>query len=203
VRSSTRTDTAYSQQYGASLAYNGAELRGELMLIAGNFNLSPDEFRERGYSAYLEYAATQHLAFGVSSLVTSAQKDYISQEALVRHAHGIFGRYVPVKPLVLLTEADLLANASAGQSTNMGYVGMLQADTEFVQGLHVMATGELLKTPAANSSVGPSFGVWGSLVWFFLPHFDTRVDLIWQTAPSPTGPSSQTTTLLAQLHAFL
>jgi hypothetical protein len=204
VRSSTRTDTNVGQQYGAALAYNGAELRGEIMLIAGNFNLSPDEFRERGYSGFLEYAPTQHLAFGVSSLVTSAQKDYQTQQALVRHAHGIFGRYAPVKPLVLLAEADLLADASEGQPTSTGYVGLLQADTEFVQGLHVMASTEFLKKPSPSAEgVGPSFGLWGSVVWFFLPHFDTRIDLIWQNAPSSNGASLQTTTLLAQLHAFL
>ena len=48
VRATTRTDTNSSQQHGVSLAYNGAELRGEVMLIAGNFQVSPDAYRERG-----------------------------------------------------------------------------------------------------------------------------------------------------------
>jgi len=39
-------------------------------------------------------------------------------------------------------------------------------------------------------------------VWFFLPHFDWRVDLIWQTSPTSTS-NVETTTLLMQLHAFL
>jgi hypothetical protein len=199
VRAATRTDIAVSQQHGVSLAYNGADLRGEIMLIAGNFQLAPDEFRERGYSGYLEYAASPHLAFGVSSLVARASKDYISQQSLVRHAHGAFGRYNPVKPLVLLAEADLLAEAPEGGSTGTGFVGMLQADVEPTQGLHLMATGEALNAPAG---FGTAAGVWGSAVWFFLPHFDWRVDLIWQTAPTSSS-NVETTTLLMQLHAFL
>jgi hypothetical protein len=166
VRSMTRTDTAYSQQHGASLAYTGAELRGEIMLIAGNFQVAPDAFRERGYSGYIEYAASQRLAFGVSSLVARASKDLSSQQSLVRHAHGAFGRYNPVKPLVLLAEMDLLATAPEGQPTKTGMVGMLQADAEVTQGLHVMATGEALKAPG---DYGTSAGLWGSVVWFFLP----------------------------------
>jgi hypothetical protein len=198
VRSSTRTDTAVSQQHGASLAYNGPELRGEIMLIAGNFQMAPDVFRERGYSGYLEYATSPRLAFGVSSLVARAEKDFISQQALVRHAHGVFGRYTPVKPLVLLAEADMLAEAAQG-ATNTGFVGMLQADAEFIQGLHVIATTEAWKPP---TGFGTSTELWGSLVWFFLPHFDTRLDVVWQSTPTPNA-TVETTMLLAQLHAFL
>jgi len=201
VRSSTRTDINVSQQHGLSLAYNGADLRGEIMLIAGNFQVAPDQFRERGYSGYLEYAASQRLAFGVSSLVARSSKDRISQLPLVRHAHGVFARYNPVKPLVLLAEADLLAEASEGAPTGTGFVGMLQADVEVTQGLHLMATGEAWKPP---TGFGTLVGAWGSLVWFFLPHFDTRLDLVWQSSPRPAPQSAaETTMLLAQLHAFL
>jgi hypothetical protein len=200
VRSTTRTDTNSNQQHGVSLAYNGAELRGEVMLIAGNFQVSPDAFRERGYSGYLEYAASQKVAFGVSSLVASSQKDIVSQRGLVRHAHGVFGRYTPVKPLVLLVEADLLVQAPEGATTGTGFVDMLQADVQVTQGLHFIATAETWKHPDAY---GTSMGVWGSLVWFFLPHFDTRLDAIWQTAPISPTTSVDTTMLLAQLHAFL
>jgi len=199
VRSSTRTDIAWSQQHGVSLAYNGADLHGEVMLIAGNFQLAPDAFRERGYSGYVEYAASPHLAFGVSSLVTRAEKDYVSQQSLVRHAHGVFGRYNPVKPLVLLAEANLLADAAEGAATSTGFVGMLQADAEVIQGLHLNATGEALK---GSGDYGTKTGIWGSVVWFFLPHFDTRVDVIWQSAPTSFS-TVETTMLLAQLHAFL
>jgi hypothetical protein len=201
VRAATRTDINESQQHGVSLAYNGADLRGEIMLIAGNFQLAPDAYRERGYSGYLEYAAMPHLVFGVSSLVARAEKDYVSGQSLVRHAHGVFARYRPVKPLVLLAEADILAAAAQGAATNTGYVGMLQADVEVTQGLHILGTGEALKTPG---DFGTSAGIWGSLVWFFLPHFETRLDLMWHTSPRPDAqPAAEATTLLAQLHVFL
>jgi hypothetical protein len=200
VRSSTRTDTNIGGQHGVSLAYNGPDLRGEMMLIAGNFQMAPDAFRERGYCGYLEYAATPHLAFGASSLVARAEKDYLSEQSLIRQAHGIFGRYSPLRPLVLLAEADLLANAPEGAGTSAGFVGMLQADAEVTQGLHLMATGEAWKQPAG---FGTSGEVWGSVVWFFLPHLDTRLDLIWQSSPRPSLSPIETTTLLAQLHAFL
>ena len=141
------------------------------------------------------------IILGVSSLVARAEKDRVSQKSLVRHAHGIFGRYRPVKPLVLLAEADLLAEAAEDAATGTGFVGMLQADAEVTQGLHLMATGEALKTP---TDFGTSTEIWGSVVWFFLPHFDTRVDVIWQSSPRPAPSSAvETTMLLAQLHAFL
>jgi hypothetical protein len=201
VRAATRTDIAVSQQHGVSLAYTGADLRGEIMLIAGNFQIAPDAFRERGYSGYVEYAASAHLAFGVSSLVARSAKDAVSYKPLVRHAHGVFGRYNPVKPLVLLAEANLLADAAEGAATSTGSVAMLQADVEVTQGLHFLATGEALKRPA---DFGTSTGLWGSVAWFFLPHFDTRIDLMWQSSPRPAPLSTvETTTLLMQLHAFL
>jgi hypothetical protein len=76
---------------------------------------------------------------------------------------------------------------------------MLQADAEVTQGLHLMATGEAWKAP---TGIGTSTGVWGSVMWFFLPHFDTRLDLMWQSSPTSSS-TVETTTLLAQLHAFL
>jgi hypothetical protein len=201
IRATTRTDINESQQHGVALAYNGTDLRGEIMLIAGNFQLAPDVFRERGYSGLLEYAASPHAAFGVSSLVARAEKDYLSGQSLVRHAHGLFGRYTPVRPLVFLAEADLLATAPGNAPTSTGFVGMLQADVEVTQGLHLIGTGEAWKAP---DSYGTSAGLWGSVAWFFLPHFDTRLDVIWQSSPSPPpSPTSESTTLLAQLHLFL
>ena len=201
VRSSTRTDINESQQHGVALAYNGTDLRGEIMLIAGNFQLAPDVFRERGYSGALEYAASPHAAFGVSSLVARAEKDYLSEQSLVRHAHGVFGRYTPARPLVLLAEADLLAAAPQGNPTSTGFVGMLQADVEVTQGLHLIGTGEALKAPG---DYGTSAELWGSVVWFFLPHFDTRIDVFWQSSPRRApSPTAESTTLLAQLHVFL
>ncbi|HEX3854150.1 MAG TPA: hypothetical protein VHW01_24470, partial [Polyangiaceae bacterium] len=70
VRQSTRTDRESAQQDGVALAYNGEKLRGEAMGIAGNYQVRPDKFRERGYSLYLEYMTGTRTAIGLSSLVT-------------------------------------------------------------------------------------------------------------------------------------
>jgi len=77
VRASTRTDINASQQHGLSLAYTGDKVRAEVMGILGNFQISPDEVRERGYSGTIEYAPSGRAAVGASSLVTHAATDLI------------------------------------------------------------------------------------------------------------------------------
>ena len=108
VRRDTQTDINAAQQHGASVAYNSEKIRAEFMGILGNFQLSPDAYRERGYSAYFEYVPAEKLAVGVSSLLTHAGQAISSPaNAVWRHAHGIFGRYSPTKMLVLSAEADI------------------------------------------------------------------------------------------------
>jgi len=46
----------------AALSMSQEKLRGELMAIAGNYQVRPDAYRERGYSGYLEFAPTNTLA---------------------------------------------------------------------------------------------------------------------------------------------
>jgi hypothetical protein len=55
VRDATRTDRESDQQHGVAVAYHEGKLRGEVMAIAGNYQLRPDDFRERGYSLSAEY----------------------------------------------------------------------------------------------------------------------------------------------------
>jgi hypothetical protein len=196
TRTATRTDINVSQQHGVALAYNGTGWRGEVMVIAGNFQVSPAEYRERGYSAMFEYAAGQQLGLGVSSLITTAGRNLFSpQVPMTRHAHGGFMRFAPAKPIVLLAELDFVAHAPSGSPTVAGTVGMFQADAEPTQGLHFMITAETFTEPGGQASAS---AFWGSAVWFLGPHFDIRVDAIRQTWPS-TG----ITTMLAQIHAFL
>ena len=204
IRSTTRTDINAAQQEGVSLAWNTAGWRGEVMAIAGNFQINPDEFRERGYSGYVEWDPTTKVAVGASSLITHANNDPRLQTALFRHAHGLFGRFSPVKPLVLMAEGDVLLFSQPPAGKNgainaLGYASALQADLEPVQGLHVMATGEIMNQ-AADSGV--SFGGWATIAWFFAPHADLRADAIRQSLPA--GPSRMgITSLIAQLHVFL
>ena len=104
--SGVRDDINQGQETGLSLAYNGEKLRGEAMAIVANYQVSPDAFRERGYSAYLEWAANERLAVGASSLVTHAAQDVYLEKPLWRQAHGLFGRWSPWEPLAVLAEVD-------------------------------------------------------------------------------------------------
>jgi len=201
VREATRTDRESDQQHGVSLAFQGDWLRGEIMGIAGNYQINPDRFRERGYSLYLEALASNWAALGVSSLVTRADEDrlLLDGQGMTRQAHGAFARLAPLPKLALLLEADGLLRSR----NTAGYAAFLQADYEVVQGLHFMLTGEALDEgkidePGVESITGagkPRFGGWASVDWFFLPHLEMRVDgLKRQDEPF---------TLLAQLHVYL
>jgi hypothetical protein len=204
VRSETRTDRESAQQHGVALAYTGEWLRGEVMAILGNYQLHPDELRERGYSGYVEAHAARGVDIGVSSLVTHAAADFQSLETdATRHAHGVFARLVPWAPLAVLAEADLLWRSHH----DAGYVGFTRVDYEIVQGLHLGVTGEILDagyrdtgdpyntTPLAPGFGRPRLGGWLTVDWFFLPQLEARLDGVLR--------QSDRFTLLAQLHAFL
>lgn len=192
VRTATNTDREHSQEHGVALDYYQGPFRAELMGIAGNFQISPDRFRERGYSLYGEYLLSRGVAVGVSSLITHAEADYTLGGAAppnTRQAHGLTGRIVPVAPLALLIEGDALLSTAA----SAGYVGMLQADYEVIQGLHLMGTGEIqdtgkLNAPGAGVSPGAGenqLGGWLSVNWFFFTHFDVRVDMVFRQSTAP------------------
>ena len=196
VRTATRSDINVSQQHGVALAYNGPNWRAELMAIAGNFQVGPAEYRERGYCGMLEYAADTNLGLGISSLVTIAGRNlFFPQVPMTRHAHGGFIRYAPSKMFVIMAELDLLAYAPSGSPQQGGTVGMFQVDFEPTQGLHLIATGETWSEPGGQGSASE---IWGSVAWFLGPHFDIRLDAVRQTFPNLAN-----TTLLAQIHAFL
>lgn len=205
VRDQTHTDRESDQQHGVAISYSGTKLRGEILGIAGNYQLAPDEFRDRGYAGFAEYFLDTKLAVGVSSLITVAQADRFTlrEEPVTRQAHGVLARWSPVRPLVMLLEADALLVTER----TPGYVGMLQVDVEVVQGLHVIATGEVLdagkddrplrgRAAAAAPGVGePKLGGWAGVNWFFLPHLDVRVEAL--------ARQEDPLTLLAQFHAYL
>jgi hypothetical protein len=206
VRTLTRTDIDQTQQYGVALSVSDEKLRMELMGIAGNFQIRPDEFRERGYSAYAEYAPMTTLAVGVSSSVTRATRDPEFLVTDYRYANGVFARYSPVQPLVFLAEADSVYQSLTWNGHRGGYAAFAQADYEPTQGFHVMLTGEAMN--GGTSGEPPSFDGWLSGVWFFLPHMDLRLDAIYSSTGNPPGPTSPAshlgaTTWLAQFHVFL
>jgi hypothetical protein len=204
VRDSTRTDRESDQQHGASVAYSGDFLRGELLLIAGNYQLNPDALRERGYSMYAEVQPVSWAAVGVSSLVTRADADFETLDRdVTRQAHGIFGRVNPFKPLVIFVEADALLKTRR----DLGYVGLLQLDYELIQGLHAGAAGEILdsgfqdtgdpfNTLRKAAGFGrPRLGGWLTVDWYFLPQLEARFDVVRR--------QNDPLMLFAQLHAYL
>jgi hypothetical protein len=202
VRSATRTDRESAQQHGISLNYTAETFRFELMGIAGNYQINPDEFRERGYSGYFEYFIGTKTVVGASSLVTVAKNDRLVQDKLsmTRMAHGVILRSVVGESTVVSAEIDALLRSRF----ETGYVGFLQVDYEAVQGLHFMLTGEMLDeghskavdAPARTAGAGkPRVGGWASASWWFLPHFDVRLDAIKRTA--------EDVSILAQLHCYL
>jgi hypothetical protein len=200
VRQATRTDLNDTQQHGIAIAARGHGFRGELMGIAGNYQASPDAFRERGYSGYVEYSPVSHWAFGVSSLVTHAAEDVYLRAATTRQAHGVIVRGAPIQALAILGEADLTFLSPAGQSTWTGLATMLQADLEPWQGLHFVGTGETWATGQPGG--GTAWSGWGSVAWFFIKHFDARFDYVHSSLVQ--GPTRiPVDSLLLQLHAFL
>lgn len=200
IRKATRTDINDGQQHGVAAAYAGESIRGELMAIAGNFQLNPDDFRERGYAGYVEWTPAQRLAFGLESLTTTTLLDIRDGVTTLRQAHGGYVRAAPWQPLVLALEGAALVKSPAGASTVLGYVGSLQGDFEIVQGLHGIVMGEILNDGSLGSK--PGLGGWLSAAWFFAPHADFRVDSIVRN--EPTLDSSVTSvSLLMQLHAYL
>ena len=198
VRRETRTDINTGQQHGVAFAYSGDTIRGEVMGILGNFQVHPDAYRDRGAVGYLEYTINPHYTVGVNGLFSTALLDTVTRTTRQRGAAGIFGRGSPVLPLVLMAEADMLISAPALAKVSLGMVGMLQADYEPRQGIHILGTGEI-----QVDTSGASAGGWLGAAWFFLPHADVRVDGIVQSVAAPSGPRALVTSFLGQLHFFL
>lgn len=205
VRQATNTDRESSQQHGVAFAYVGEKLRGEVMGIAGNYQLNPDKFRDRGYSGYLEYQTAESTSLGISSLYTFSKADRIGLTDLktMRQVHGLMARQGFGEKAALLAEVDAMITSRR----ELGYVGFVQLDTEFFQGVHFLLTGEMLDqgvekvgagvpVPARIAGAGkPAVGGWFSVAWFVYSHFDVRFDAI-----KRTGEDVQ---LLAQLHVYL
>lgn len=200
VRAATRTDLNAQQSTGVALFYNSRKWRAEVMGIAGNYQVRPDAFRERGYSLYAAYAPSTTLELGVSSLFTTAKADVITLGPRTRLAEGAFARWAPHPKLVVMAEADLLLDRQDGASAT-GFVSTAILDYEPVQGLHLQAIGEQCDDDLGDSA-GSTISGTGAAQWFFLPHADLRLDAgygtVWCTpgvAPSPFG--------LVQAHFFL
>ena len=201
VRSETATDRESDQEHGAALNMNFDAWRFEAMAIAGNYQLNPDKLRKRGYSAYAELNAWNGGVLGISSLVTHAGADMLNPGPIAdtRQAHGVFTRASLGHELVLMAEADLLLHTQ----TKPGYVGFAQLDFEALSGFHLLGTGEVLDTgypkvtddPRTPGIGKPKLGGWLSAQWFFVSHFDFRLDAIVRR--------NEPFQLLGQIHVYL
>jgi hypothetical protein len=201
ARSQTSTDINDDQQFGAALALTHDRLRGELMGIVGNFQLRPDDYRERGYSAVLEWFPFEGLGVGMSSLITHRELDPGTFAETWRHVHGAFARFAtPWEPLVLQGEWDYVLSSSRDQYHRRGNTAFLQADLEFAQGMHALVTVEGSKVGSRRRFWG--HGAWLSYWWFVVPRVDLRLDGIYQTVGSVAG-DSNTLTVLLQGHVRL
>jgi hypothetical protein len=206
VRTETRTDINDLQEHGVAFAYNSTRVRAELMGILGNYQISPDANRQRGYSASVEIVPKSGYAVGASSLVTHVAEDIRLKVANLRQAHGLFVRASPVESLVILGEGDLVLNAPSGSASSTGFASMLQGDVEPLQGLHLILTGETW-TPGTPATPGmpatkSSYGGWAALDWFCLRQFDLRFDFMWRSMAF--GPDMlDATAVLVQAHLYL
>ena len=174
VRDATRTNSNDQQQAGVSAVYTAKKWRAELMAIAGNLQVRPDAFRERGYSLYASRAISKTFEVGVSSLLTVAEADVDTLAPRTRQAHGVSTRAAPVQSVAMLAEVDLLVDDSSG-TRSMGVAGVGIVDWEPVQGLHVMGIGQYCD-PDVTSAESPAWTGGGAVQWFFLPRVDIRID---------------------------
>jgi hypothetical protein len=201
ARDLTRTSINDDQQYGLALAATSTHWRGEVMAIVGNFQLRPDDYRERGYSAFIEFNPHESLGLGASSLITHRQRDTRNLQETWRHTHGVFGRWATGwEPLVLQTEWDYVFVSSRDEFYRRGPVSFLQADLEPTQGVHFLATAEANKVGSLRRFWG--YGGWLSYWWFFAPHADVRLDAMYQSLGS-VGGRYGVYTLLLQGHLSL
>ncbi len=201
AKSQSRTTINDDQQYGVSAFYGTETFRAELMGIIGNFQLRPDDYRERGYSGYAEWLATPRLGLGVSSLLTHRDRDTRTLQETWRHTHGVFGRWATDwDPLVVQSEWNYVLVSSKDEFHRKGLVSFTQLDLEPTKGLHLLATAELSKVGSQKRYWG--YGGWLSFWWFFMPHADVRLDTIYQSQGSLAG-RYDTLTFLLQWHVSL
>ena len=202
IRTATRTNIDDNQQHGVAFSYSGGNLRAELMAILGNFQIHPDDYRERGYSGYVEWAPVTSLAAGLSSRIAHVSLDPDTLTPMWRHAHGLFARWAsPWKPLVLLGEVDYILDSAKDQPRAAGTQGMLQLDIEPWQGIHYQLLGEA--GDFGPRGVGASYSGWASFDWFFFSHMDVRVDGVFESVAIPGGNHTNAELLLAQYHLYL
>jgi len=200
VRTETDTNIDSQQEWGAALFHEEEKYRAEIMAIAGNYQVSPDAYRQRGYAGYFEYAVAPRLQLGVSSQLTYAKLDLDAGVSAFRGAHGPMLRWSPAESLAILVEGDLLHTVVNSSVTAAGLAGMAQLDWEVIRGLHGIVTTESYRPPFVQS--GWFYRDWLSVAWFAYPHIDFRVDSYWSSEVY-TSQRIDSIAALGQVHVSL
>jgi hypothetical protein len=200
VRNNTQTDINYSQQSGLSVAFDNGHVRTEVLAIVGNLNLTPDAYRQRGFSGLVEVPVADRASVGFSALLTRAELSTTAPSPTLRQVYGPFARWAPIEPVVLLVEADVFINNALGSGVlQTNAASWLQVDWEPLQGLHFAPALETLTTYGVP---GTAVGTWLTIDWFCLPHTDIRLDGLYRYQPTSTS-GTDTFSFLVQLHVFL
>lgn len=188
VRLDTGTNIDYQQQMGAAFFHETEKYRMEVMAIAGNYQIAPDDYRQRGYAGYLEYSLQPGMQLGFSSMVTYSKLDPGTlKNSAFTGAHGPMFRWSPIDNVAILSELDLTHFSASQTLTQYGLVGISQIDWEMVRGLHAMVTGEIYHPAQLDDPQGHHFNNrdWFTLAWFMYPHIDLRSDTYWATEWAP------------------
>ena len=168
---------------------------------SGNFQIRPDDYRERGYSGYLEWTPSTTFALGASSRIAHVDLDPQVLRPAFRHAHGAFLRWAtPFRPLVLMSEADYVVDSFRDFPRKQGIQAMAQADLELTQGIHYQLVGEA--GDFGDHGSGASYSAWATFAWFFASHMDVRLDGIYSSQSSTVG-RYDSQALLVQAHLYL
>ncbi len=199
VRDATKTDRESDQQHGVAFSYSGGPWRGEGMFVLGNYQVSPDDYRERGFVGFGELALSSKMAVGINTLILQSGKSLLTgrQDRTIRHAHGAMLRWAAFDPFVFMGEFDVLKTTGSG----MGYTMYLNGDYELMRGLHLSLTGEAVdagKPDDADEGLPGSgemiYAAWASAQWFFYTHWDLRLDAIMRKGAA--------TNVQAQVHFY-
>jgi hypothetical protein len=201
VRNNTFTDINYSQQTGAAVAFDNGHVRTEVMGIVGNLAVSPDAYRQRGFSGLVEVPVADRATVGFSALLTRAELTLNAPSPGLHQVYGVFSRWGPTDQVAVVAEADLFYNNNLGSGVvQPNAATWLQVDYEPIQGLHFMPAVETLNTYGVR---GTSVGAWMTLDWYFLPHTDLRLDGLYRSERAPEGPAANVFSFLVQLHTYL
>jgi hypothetical protein len=201
VRSLSSTSINDDQQYGVAANWSPSSFRAELFAIAGNYQLRPDAYRERGVSALVEWLPFDGWALGASTLNTYRRLHPTYLLETWHHAGALFTRWAaPWSPLVLLAEFDYVYDTPKLDEHREGAVAFVQLDIEPVRGLHLFMTAEAHNVGIDTPPESHAF--WISPAFHFLPQLDVRVDNIYQSVGSDSGRTG-ILTMLAQIHAYL